>query len=88
MKVKSLYNSENRVLLMKLERGLERRSTFRREKVNYSVWTMWSLGDELFGGTMGVLRAEVRKVVGNPSLDPRREAKLNTIDFENVVDTG
>lgn len=74
MKVKSLYNSENRVLLMKLERGLEWRSTFRREKVIYSVWTMWSLSDALLRGTTGVLRAEVRKVVGNPSLDPRREA--------------
>ena len=35
----------------------------------------------------GVYRAEVRKVVGNSSLNRRREAKVNTIDFENVVNT-
>ena len=35
----------------------------------------------------GIYRAEVRKVGGNPSLNPRREAKVNTIDFENVVNT-
>ena len=35
----------------------------------------------------GIYRAEVRTVVGNPSLNPRREAKVNTVDFENVINT-
>ena len=55
MKVKSLYNSEYRVLLIKLERDLVRRSSFRRESVIYSLRAMMSLGDGLsfvlfFGG--------------------------------------
>ena len=38
---------------------------------------MLSSGDKLLRG-----------VVGTPSLDPRREVKVNTSYFENVVDTG
>ena len=47
LKVKSLYNSENRVLLMKLERELARRISFRRETVIYSLRAMLSLDDGL-----------------------------------------
>lgn len=42
LKFKNSYNSEINVLVMKIGRGLERRSIFRREKVLYSVLAMLS----------------------------------------------
>lgn len=42
-KVENPYNFENRVLLMKIVKGLGRRSVFRRDKVIYLVWATLSL---------------------------------------------